>query len=365
MSYYTFQEAKAAWDADKALNADFGALAPNVVSYTPDEFKRDYTLAMDAAPVIQTTANAGVPAFLTTLIDPEVYKVLFAPNNGAKILGEARKGTWLDETAMFPTVEHTGEITSYGDFNESGHTGANPSFPQRQSYLFQTIKEYGERELERAGLARISWVGELDAAAALAMNKASNVSYFFGVLGLQNYGLLNDPGLSASITPATKSAGGTKWILNGAINASANEVYADIESIFIQLMGQTGGLIDREVKMVLAMSPNSSVAMTATNTFGINVYDLLKKNFPNIRFETAVQYGVSSATNPQGVAAGNLVQLIVEEVEGQRTGYAAFNEKMRAHKIIPAVSSFKQKVTGGTWGAVLRQPFAVASMIGV
>lgn len=360
-----FIEAQAAWAADKPLHEARGVALDSVVSYIPDEFKVDYRLAMDAQPTLQTTPNAGIPAFLTTMIDPSIYKILFAPNKAAQVLGEVRKGTWLDETAMFPTVEHTGEVTSYGDFNENGRAGANQSFPQRQAYLFQTMKEYGEKELERAGLGRINWVSEVDAAAATVLAKYSNLTYFFGVSGLQNYGLLNDPGLSASIAPSTKAAGGAKWIVNGAINATANEIYADIEAIFIQLISQTTGLVDRETKLVLAMSPAVSVALTATNTFGLNVYKLLAENFPNIRFETAVQYGAVSATNPQGVAAGNLVQMIAEEVDGQQTGYCAFNEKMRAHKIIPATSSFKQKVTGGTWGAILRQPFAIASMVGV
>lgn len=363
--YGTFAEAAAAWEADQPHFAERGVDLPLVQAYMPESFKKNYALAMDAQPSLATTANSGIPAFLTTMIDPAVFKILFSPNKGAQILGEVRKGTWLDETAMFPTVEQTGEVSSYGDFVENGRAGINQAWPQRQSYLFQTMKEYGERELERAGLGRINYVSELDQAAAAVLNKFSNLTYFFGVSGLQNYGLLNDPSLSASIAPSTKALGGTKWILNGVINATANEIYADIEAIFVQLITQTGGLVDRETKMVLAMSPTSSVALTSTNSFGLNVYNLLEKNFPNIRFETAVQYGAISAGNPQGVAAGNLVQLIAEEVDGQSTGYCSFNEKMRAHKIIPAASSWKQKITGGTWGAILRQPFAIASMVGV
>lgn len=359
-------EAIAAYRGDVAhLNAA-GIFTPDVVGYMPDGFKRDITLAMDAQPTLTTTPNAAIPSWLTTLIDPAVFEILFAPNNGAKILGENRKGTWLDETAMFPTVEHTGEVSSYGDFIENGHAGANTNWPQRQSYLFQTVKEYGERELERAGLARLNWVSEVDKAAATVLNKFLNLTYFYGVASLQNYGLLNDPNLSASLTPATKAAGGVKWInASNQIVATANEVYADIQSLFIQLVIQSGGLVEADAQLVLAMSPTSAVALTATNSFNVNVFDLLKKNFPNIRFETAVQYGALTAANPQGVAAGNFVQLLVESVEGQQTGYCSFNEKMRSHPIVRGLSSFKQKLTAGTWGAIIRQPFGIANMVGV
>ncbi|WP_035981913.1 hypothetical protein, partial [Bradyrhizobium sp. STM 3843] len=282
-----------------------------------------------------------------------------------KILGETKKGTWLDDTAMFPVVEHTGEVSSYGDYSENGHAGANTNWPQRQAYLFQTIKEYGERELERAGLARINWISELDVAATTVMNKFQNFSYFFGIRMLENYGFLNDPNLGPSLTPAPKANGGFQWIKNGAINATANEIFADIQALFFQLVKQNAGLVDKQSRVVLAMDPETEVALTATNTFNVNVTDMLKKNFPNIRIETAVQYGAKSPANPQGIVGGNLVQLIAEEVEGQETGTCSFSEKMRSHPIIKGLSSFRQKITGGTWGAVIRMPVAFTSMLGV
>lgn len=360
------QEAMAAYASHQPYLAARGVTLPDVVAYVPDEFKRNFDLAMDALPALATQPNSAVPAFLTTMIDPAVFKILFAPNRAAVILGEVRKGTWLDETAMFPTIEHTGEVSSYGDFAENGRTNVNTNWPQRQAYLFQVIKEYGDRELERAGLARINWVSEIDQGAATVLNKFANFTYFFGVQGLQNYGLLNDPALTAAITPATKAAGGIKWFTTGGNpNATANEVYNDIQSMFYQLINQTQGLVEADTKMVLAMSPQSEVALTNTNTFNVNVFDLLKKNYPNIRFETAVQYGVTSSSNPQGQSAGNMVQLIAEEIEGQLTGYAAYNEKMHAQPIVRQLSSFRQKVLAGTWGVILRQPFAVSTMIGV
>lgn len=364
----TINEALATFRADRSQLEALGVAwqpGAEVHGYTTPEMMRDYRIALDALPTLTTDPNSGVPAMLTTLIDPNVYEVLFAPNKAAIILGEVRKGTWLDQTAMFPIAEATGEVSTYGDFNENGRAGVNTNWPQRQAYLFQIQKEYGELELERAGLARINWVSEIDKAAALNLNKFSNFTYFFGVQGLQNYGLLNDPNLSASITPGTKDAGGVTWFSGNSPNATANEVYDDIVAIYSQLVSQTAGLVNRETKMTLALAPGSDVALTFTNSFAVNVADLLKKNFPNMKIETAVQYGVRSATNTQGVAAGNLVQLIADDVEGQQTGFCAFNEKMRAHPIIRRTSSFVQKVTAGSWGAVIRFPAGIASMVGV
>jgi hypothetical protein len=321
---------------------------------------------MDALPTLTLDPNSGVPSMLTTYLDPDIIQILFAPMKAAEIMGEVRKGSWIDQTAVFPVVESTGEVASYGDFNEQGRAGVNTNFPQVQSYLFQVIKKYGELELERAGLARINWVSEIDKAAALNLNKFANFVYFFGLAGLQNYGLLNNPFLPATISPGTKvSSAGNKWLTGNIITSTANEIFVDIQALFYQLVSQTNGLVDQETPMVLALSPTSAVGLTATNSFNVNVTDLIKKNFPNVKVVTATQYGLTSTTNPQGQATGNLVQLIAPKLEGQVTGFAAYNEKMRAHPIIRHESSFTQKVTAGVWGMVLRMPMAVAGMLGV
>jgi hypothetical protein len=320
---------------------------------------------MDAQPALVTQPNSGIPAFLTTFVDPDILKVLTSKNQAAEIFGEVRKGAWTDLTVVFPVVEPTGEVTSYGDFSAGGKSGANMNFPQREAYLYQTHAEYGELEMERAGLAKIGWAEQVKQASIITLNKFQNLTYFYGVAGLQNYGLLNDPGLSAPIAPAAKAAGGVAWFVNGAPNATANEVYNDVVAMFALVQRQAGGNIDQKSRMTLAMSPTSNVAMTFTNGFGITVGDMMKKSYPNMEVKTAVQYGALTAQNPQGSAAGEVVQLIVHDVEGQETGYCAFNEKLRAGNVVVGESSWRQKMTQGTLGAVIRQPFAIGQLLGV
>jgi hypothetical protein len=362
-----YQEAVALYSEHRGMLAQRGVNLPEVRSYVPDEFRYDFGLAMDAQPNLSTTdPNSAVPAILTTMIDPKVFKALFTPNKATAIMGEERRGTWLDDTIMLPVTEAAGEVSSYGDYAENGVVTSNTNWPQRQAYLFQVVKQYGERELERAGLARINWVAELDYSGAMMLNKFSNLSYFYGVAGLQNYGLLNDPHLNASLTPAPKAYGGTSWYNSSAqIAATANEIFADIQNTFTQLVVQTTGLVNAETPLVLALSPLSMAALNTTNSFNVNVKTLIKDNYPNLKVEDAVQYGVLSASNPQGVAAGNFMQIIAKEVDGMETGYCGFNEKMRAHKLIPMMSSFKQKISAGTWGCILRMTTTISSMVGI
>ena len=108
--------------------------------------------------------------------------------------------------------------------------------------------------------------------------------------------------------------------------------------------------------MTLAMSPAMSVNLAKTNQYNVNVTDQLKKNFPNLKVETAVEYAT---------VGGQLVQLIADSLQGQDTAYAAFSEKLRAHTVVPDVSSWKQKKSAGTWGAIIRMPLAIAQLLGV
>lgn len=315
-------------------------------------------VAMDAAYPLITTSNAGIPAMLSTYIDPKLIEVLIAPMKAAEAAGgEKKTGDWTTRTAMFPVIESTGEATSYGDYNNSGSAGVNFQFPQRQSYSYQTITQWGEKELADTGLAKIDLAARKNIASALTLNKYQNKTYLFGVSGLQNYGMLNDPALPADLTPITKAAGGTAWILpNGNVNATAVEVQRDISKMFFTLQARTQGLLETTDPIVLIMSPQASVALTITDQFNVNVADILKKTYPRLEIRTVPEYAT---------AGGQKVQMVIEEYEGQRTWDCSFTEKMRAHPIIQELSAFKQKKSAGTWGTVIYRPLFIQGMLGV
>ena len=365
------QEAIAEWQSLRGVYEANGLVLPMVQMLIPDEWKNSSasikTMAMDAAGTLSTDPNSALPAMLTTAIDPEVIRAVFAPLQMAKILGGERKaGDWLEETRIFPVVEETGEVSSYDDFSNNGRAGINFNYPQFQSYLYQTFVNYGERETERAGLMRINYVSELQGAASSLLNRFGNLAYAFGITGLQNYGIINNPYLSAFLSPAVKAWGGTTWFNAGAPAATANEVYNDILAVVEQIINRTNGAVDMDAPMTLALSPQSQLAMKFANSFGVSVADLLKQGFPNMKVMSAPQYGQRTATNSQGDSLiGNVMQVIVDKIENSKVAYPAFNEKLRAHKLIPEPSSWKQKYTSGVWGTITRMPIGISGMIGI
>lgn len=288
-----------------AASGKYGIVLPGAKDYLKPEFAENFALAMDAQPQMVTANNAGIPAYFTNYVDPELIRVLVTPMKAAEIIGEVKKGDWTTLTSQFPIVESTGETSAYGDFNNNGMTSANVNWVPRQSFHYQTHTRWGERELDMYGAGRIGYAAELNVASALVLNKFQNKSYFYGIAGLENYGLLNDPSLSAPVTPAaTGSGGGVTWATK-----DGQAVYDDISGrLYKQLVSQTKGLVERTDRMVLGMSPEMEVNLTKTNQYNVNVTDQLKKNFPNLRIETAVEYSTD---------AGELVQLIVERLGEQ------------------------------------------------
>ena len=296
--------------------------------------------AMDADLI--TTPNAGILSLFTTYVDPRVIEVLVEPMKAAQIFGETKKGTWVDDTLQFPIGESTGEVSSYGDFSENGMVGTNINWEDRQPYYYQAIVEVGEREVARAGAAKLDWVQRKQIAAALTLNKFQNKTYFYGVAGLKNYGLLNDPSLLPAITP-------TSWA-----NKDAADIFADIQELYALLISQTQGLVDRNERMTLLLSPEAETHFTKTNQYNVNVTDQLKKNFPNMRIETAPE---------MSTAAGEAIKLIVDSYEGVDTVEPTFTEKMRVHPLVLGLSSWRQKRSQGTVGTIIYRPMMIASAL--
>ena len=317
-----------------------------------DIMTKDSLMALDAQPTAITTSSGGIPTFLTTGIDNKVIDVLLSPMKAVEVAGgEVKKGDWTTSSWAFPLFENTGEVSSYGDYSNNGNIKGNLNFVHRQPYHYQVVTKWGQLEMERAGLAKVDWASKLNINSVMQLNRYQNKTYFNGVAGLQNYGLLNDPALSVAIAPTTKALGGTTWA-----NGTANEILADVTKLFKQLQTQAGGTVGLDTVMTLAISPLSEAYLTTTTIYNVNVQDLLKKNYPNLKIVYAVEYSTGS---------GELMQLIANNVEGQETVDCAFTEKLRAFPILPDLSAWSQKKMQGTYGAIIYRPALIAQMIGM
>lgn len=296
-------------------------------------------IAQDSAMI--TAPNAGVLAMFTTYADPEAVRVLFAPQPLTEIFPEVQKGNWTTTDMTFPVVEVGGKPTTYGDWNENGTTTANANFEHRQPYTYQQFVRLGERELAMYGTANLNWTSELQVGISESLTRQAHEIYAYGVSSLKNYGILNDPNLLPTLPIATP------WDFTDPL-----AILQNVQEIFKQLVAQSGGLVKRTDDLVLIMSPTQETHVSATNQYGLNAYELIKKSYPNLTIHAVPEYSTAS---------GEIVQMVLRKYNGSDTVQLAYTEKMRVHPMVQHASGWEQKRSQGNYGAVIRRPMFIVT----
>lgn len=319
----------------------------------PQDPMSDFAAAMDAQPTMITAPNAGIPAYLTTYVNPKVIETVVTPMRAAQIYGELKQGDWLTETQIFMMIENVGYVSGYGDYNQNGRVDVNEQWPNRQSFHYQTWVGCGEKEEARAGLAGLALATRKQIARVLVLNKFQNTTYLFGVAGgLKLYGALNDPNLPAAISPTIKTGALTTWVST----TDPNQIYNDFQKLYTQLNIQMGGVLDMSMPIKVVLPTSLQVSLTNANNFRTSGKGLVSENFPNL----TIEFLPEAAT-----ANGNIMQMFVPEYEGQRTVNCGFTEKLRAHRMETYSTYWRQKMSQGTWGTIWFRPIFCAQMIGI
>ena len=329
--------------------AQYGFVFPNARMWLSPENRA--RIAEDAALV--TTPNTTVPAELLAYIDPMVIEIMTAPRRAREIFGEEKKGDWTTPYAKWRADEMTGRTEPYSDYANGTTSGVNSEWQTRPQYIFQTSITYGDLEVAMSSAAKVNLAASKQRAAANVIDIDQNRFYLLGVAGKEIYGILNDPNLPDAITAgATGTGSSTK-----PADKTTTQIYNDILALFAELSSQSSGLIDRDTPLKLCLSPEMAVRLGAATDFNVSVLDMLTRYFSNISIVTVPEL--------HSMTAGETVFLIAPEVNGQKSGLLAFGEKIRALRVIPDMSSFRQKYVGTTYGGIVLMPFAFAQMTGM
>lgn len=301
-------------------------------------------IAMDsyAGGVPQTVANAGIPAMLTTFLSPKWIEFVTAPIRIAEAFQEKQFGDRVTTNIAIPTFELYGGTSSYNDLSNSGMSNSNENYEYRQPYAYQTNIQIGEIAEERAAAAKFSLVERQIQATSLALNKTQNSVYLYGVAGLKNYGTLNDPGLLPDSV-------GVNWATLDSLG-----IYEEVRKLFAQLVSQSNGIVQETDEMTLALSPIMKAAALKSNQYGLNAMKYIKDNFENLELVSIPEYST---------AAGEKLQLVMDSYMGQEVMHLGFVDKLRTHKVEVKTSSFLQKRSQATIGAIAYYPMLIANQL--
>lgn len=301
-------------------------------------------LAQDAALV--TTPNTTVPVEFTAYIDPLVVEILTGVRNARAVFEEVKKGDWTTSYEKWRADEIVGTTQPYSDYQSGTTSDVNSNWIAREQYVFQTVIKYGDREVDMAAQAKIELAASKQRAAATIIDIDANKFYLLGVAGKNIYGILNDPNL-----PNATSV--TAW----ASKTTAN-IYADIlNSLFGPLASRSGGHVTNASPLKLLVSPEMNVLLGKATDYNVSVLDMLNKYFSNLEIVVLPEL--------HSQLSGETIFMIAPEVNGTPTGQLAFGDKMRMGRVIPEMSSFRQKVVATTYGGLVYQPFAFSSITGM
>lgn len=307
-------------------------------------------IAMDAA--MQTSPNSTIPAVLATFVDPKMIDILLAARAATEIFREAKKGDFATKLYSWPVEEIVGETEPYSDFAQSGMSSTNNNWIYRENYAFQTQIVVGDREAQTAGLAKIPLVARRQRAAATNIAIAHNRIFLFGVDGMQNYGILNDPNLLPAIAPLENANEDTEWA-----DKSTKERFNDILAMFRELSAQSGANITQENALTLAVSPSLNVDLAAATDYNISVLDMLDKYFKRLKIVVIPELEEEEGSQSMFMTA--------DDVDAQVTGECVYSEKFRAYPVFRDLSSIRQKVSASSFGGVVYRPVLLVTMTGM
>lgn len=295
--------------------------------------------------------NASVPAYMRAYADPRVIEIMTAARNYRKIASEVKFGDMTTAFAQFHAIEFTGTSTPYGDYDGNGQVGVNTAYPVREQYIFQTTLKVGDLEQAMNARVGLDLYAQKQTSAAILLDSEFNRFALYGVAGKSIYGLLNDPNLNAAIAPETVD-GSTDWDGKGC-----DEQMVDINKLYKALVGQAGGHIDDTTPLVMLVSPQSMADLNKRNAYGIACKDMVKDTFPNMEIVVVPELNNEST--------GDTMIIMAKDIMGQNVVEFGYSEKYHAHEAIRGLSDVSQKISAGTYGAIVYLPFAVATMTGI
>lgn len=334
----------------KTLNA----LGINYDSRALDEFR---AFASDISPNLVTTPSMMTPVqFLQYWLTP-LIKIVTAARDADTILGRTFAGSWEDEEIVQPVIEYTGQARPYGDKTTLNLASFNLNYATRTIVRMEQDVEVGKLEALRASKVRIDALGTKRDAAALSLAISANDIAFYGYNGGSNrtYGLLNDPELGAYISLPNGAAGQSEWS-----SKTFNEIVADINAAMSRLRVQTGNNFKPERDAAVLVLPVSVMQeLGKVNAMGTtSVMDWIRKTFPRLRVESAVQL--------DGAQAGdNVMYLFAEEIAGNKVIDQFMQDALRLVGVEQKAKNTLESYSNATAGVFVRVPIGVVRYTGV
>lgn len=309
---------------------------------------QEYVSAMDAAPVTQTTPSNVTPVQFAQFWLTDPIKILTRGRSLDKVVGRTIVGTWETEQIVATILERIGQPGLYGDFTKAPLANWNVNFEVRDNVRFEMGVQVGKLEEARASQMRLNaYAMKRDSMAEAFAILMNNVGWFgyrsdsANFVGTQKkvYGLLNDPGVTA-----------TNLGVSGWSGSTMDQIVTNLITIVNTTVTNLKGHYDPETdSATLALPISQYQYLSKINTMGISVRDWLAKTYPRIRL-------VSCAELVGAVSNADCALFIVDKVAGDTTVQQLVTSTLRLVGVQPLAKGIYEVYSCSTGGALVRYP---------
>lgn len=299
----------------------------------------------DATPTI-TPNNIGAPAGLLSQLSKQAVENILTARRGEEIIGGRTKLLdWAEENVYIPFIERTGQTEAYGDFNQPTSSGMNASFNNFGHYRFSAMVQVGTLLQEQYAKLGMNAEIEVQNAATEALAVEFNRTAIYGYVSNSSnqfltYGLLNNPDLAPFVNSNTTFE-----------NMTWEEVVAFFAKAVSELNLKTGGHVDSQSKIRVALASSTMAFLSKFTPIGIPIFEQIKNLYPNMEFIPAPEF--EKANNNQ-----NVIYFIAENGLGgvSKTMDLGFSEMARFSFKEQHHNHTSQIISSGTIGCVVYKP---------
>lgn len=312
--------------------------------------------AMDAAPVLQTTASIPGPIQFYQYWVPKAVEIITAARAIDDLIGRDIEGSFEDEEIVTRIIEKTGKAEPYTDTTNIPFSSYNPNYERRNVVRFESGLKTGYLEDMRASKSMINDHDLKSQAVAESIAITLNEVGFYGYAAGTNktYGFLNEPSLPAYTTVAA-GASGTTWATK-----TFEQITGDIKTAVAELQNKLGGLFKpNKEAFTIAIALECEQYLYTMNAYSSkSVMEWIKDTYPNVKVEAVLELNGANG-------GSNVMYVYADSVNGNKVFKQSVQDALRLIGIEKHAKGTIEDYACATAGTILQYPIAVVRYSGI